>query len=217
MSKLNKKLFWFIGILAICFIGIILLSNTSKDSVEIDYEGQPFIGEASAPVNIIEFGDYKCPHCKDFTEQTYPVIYKELVETGKAKFYFMNYSFIGPDSMTAAVFAETVYQELGNEVFWSFHDLLFKHQTTSDGEMTFFNEDLLGELLTEIVSEEETAKVMSAYREEKGKDAWDVDMQIAKKLNVTATPAIYINGEQFTGNTFDDFIEMVEGAEKHGE
>lgn len=213
---MNKKIFWLIGIVAVCFIGIILLTNTSEESVEIDYEGQPFLGEASAPVDIIEFGDYKCPHCKDFTDHTFPIIYKELVETGKAKFYFMNYSFIGPDSMTAALFAETVYQELGNDVFWSFHDLLFKNQTTSDGEMTFFSDELLEKMLGELVSEEETAKVIAAYREEKGKDAWELDMQIAKKLNVSSTPAIYINGKQFEGNTLDDFIEMVEGAEDHG-
>lgn len=214
---MNKKIFWLIGILAVCLIGVILLTNTSKESVEIDYEGQPFLGEASAPVNIIEFGDYKCPHCKDFNDQTFPFIYEELVKTGKAKFYFMNYSFIGPDSMTAAVFAETVYQELGNDVFWSFHNVLFENQTTSDGGMTFYSDDLLEKLLGELVSEEETAKVMAAYQDGKGKDAWDLDMQIAKKLNVTSTPAIYINGKQFEGNTLDDFIEMVEGAEDHGE
>lgn len=214
---MNKKIFWFIGIIAVCIIGVILLSSSSKESVEIDYEGQPFLGEASAPVSIIEFGDYKCPHCKDFNEHTFPIIYKELVETGKAKFYFMNYSFIGPDSMKAALFAETVYQELGNDVFWSFHNAIFENQTTSDGEMTFFTDEFLEKIVRELVSEEEATKVMAAYRQEKGKDAWDLDMQIAKKLNVTSTPAIYINGNQFEGNTLEDFIEMVEEAENHGE
>ena len=94
-----------------------MLTNVNEKSVVIDYEGQPFLGEASAPVEIVEFGDYKCPSCKDFNDRLFPVIYQELVETGKAKFYFMNYSFIAPDSTTAAQFAETVYKELGNESF----------------------------------------------------------------------------------------------------
>ena len=115
---MNKKIFWLIGILAVCLIGIIVLTNVNEESVVIDYEGQPFLGEASAPVEIVEFGDYKCPSCKDFNDRLFPVIYQELVKTGKAKFYFMNYSFIAPDSTTAAQFAETVYKELGNETFW---------------------------------------------------------------------------------------------------
>lgn len=209
---MNKKIFWLIGIIAVCIIGIMLLTNSSKEPAVIDYDGQPFIGEASAPAEIIEFGDYKCPHCKDFNDQMMPIIYEELVETGKAKFYFMNYSFIGPDSMTAAQFAETVYKELGNEVFWSFHHKLFDNQTNSDGQMTVFTEERLEKLLAEVVSEEDVAKVVASYSEGNGKDAWDQDMKIAKNLNVSSTPAIFINGKEFNGNTLEDFIEMVEGA-----
>ena len=84
----------------------------------IEYEGQPFLGEESAPVAIVEFGDYKCPACKAFDESLFPLIEQEFVETGQAKFYFMNYSFINNDSHRSAQFAETVYQELGNEKFW---------------------------------------------------------------------------------------------------
>lgn len=215
---MNKKIFWLIGIIAVCFIGIIMLTNTSsKESVVIDYEGQPFLGAASAPVEIVEFGDYKCPHCKDFNDRMFPIIYKELIETGKAKFYFMNYSFIGPDSMTAALFAETVYKELGNEPFWAFHSLLFANQTTADGQLTVFTEELLEEMVAEIASDEETAKVMAAYREEKGKDAWDKDMQIAKKLSVSSTPAIFISGKEFNGQTLNDFNKMVEEAAANGQ
>lgn len=194
-----------------------MLTNTSKESVVVDYEGQPFLGEASAPVEIVEFGDYKCPHCKDFNDGMFPIIYEELVETGKAKFYFMNYSFIGPDSMTAALFAETVYKELGNEPFWAFHNLLFANQTTAAGQQTVFTEELLEKMVEEVASDEETAKVIASYREEKGKDAWEKDMQIAKNLSVSSTPAVFINGKEFNGNTLNDFIEMVEGSEENGE
>ena len=42
-------------------------------------------------------------------------------------------------------------------------------------------------------------------------------MQIAKNLNVSSTPAVFINGKEFNGNTLNDFIEMVEGSEENGE
>ncbi|MFC5590594.1 DsbA family protein [Sporosarcina soli] len=214
---MNKKIFWLIGIIAVCLIGIIVLTNTSNKSVDVDYAGQPFIGEASAPVEIVEFGDYKCPSCKDFNDRMFPIIYEEVIQTGKAKFYFMNYSFLAADSTTAAQFAETVYEELGNDPFWEFHNLLFANQTSETGQPTLFTDDALEALLASVVSEEETAKVMAAYREGKGKESWNQDMNIAKGLGVSSTPTIFIDGKEFKGQTMNDFTEMVEEAATNGQ
>jgi protein-disulfide isomerase len=114
--------FWIIGLIAVIIIGFIFLANGKKDEDtavnEINYKSQPYLGEKSAPVQIVEFGDYKCPVCKTFEKQFFPSIQRELIDTGKAQFYFMNYSFINVDSTRSAKFAESVYQELGNETFW---------------------------------------------------------------------------------------------------
>ena len=215
---MSKKLFWIIGLVVICIVGIIVLTDVNQKSIAIDVEGQPFLGEESAPVEIIEFGDYKCPACKDFNDRLFPVINKELVETGKAKFYFMNYSFINVDSNRSAQFAETVYQELGNEKFWAFHELLFSKQPAdlSYERVDLYTESFLEEALAEVATEEETKKVMKAFGENKGKEAWEKDMKMANGLGVSSTPTIFIGGKQFTGRTLDDFTEMVEEAAASG-
>ncbi|GGA21965.1 DsbA family protein [Psychrobacillus lasiicapitis] len=209
---MSKKLFWIIGIIAVCIIGIIVLTDAKQESVDIDYAGQPFIGEESAPVEIIEFGDYKCPHCGDFDSTLFPLIHEQFVETGKAKFYFMNYSFIAPDSTTSAQFAETVYKELGNEKFWEFHHLLFANQTTESGQENVMTEAFLQAVLAEVATAEEVEKVSLAYSESSGKEAWQKDMNIANNLGVASTPTIYIGGKEFTGATMDDFAKKVEEA-----
>lgn len=214
---MSKKIFWFIGILAVCVIAIIVLKDVQKEAVDIDYDNQPFIGDVSAPVDIVEFGDYKCPHCKEFNDSLFPIINEELVTTGKAKFYFMNFPFIGPDSYTAAQFAETVYLELGNEKFWEFHHLLFANQTTSSGGMNYFSDDFMKEVLAEVVSSEETKKVVQAYNEGKGKDPLEKDMNTANNLGITSTPTIYIDGKLFEGKDMNDFIKMVDEAITSGE
>ncbi|MBB4825260.1 protein-disulfide isomerase [Sporosarcina luteola] len=213
---MSKKLFWIIGIVAVCIIGIIVLTNTEKESADIDYEGQPFVGDASAPVEIIEFGDYKCPHCKDFNDNLLPIIDKELIETGKAKFYFMNYAFMGPDSTTSAQFAETVYQELGNDVFWEFHHLLFANQTDESGETMQFTDQALETLLAEVAKPEDVKQVMEAYQEGKGKAALEKDMKIANHLEISSTPSIFINGKLFDGGSMNDFFKRVDEASKSG-
>ncbi|WP_419960954.1 DsbA family protein [Psychrobacillus sp. BM2] len=209
---MSKKLFWFIGVVAVCLIAIVMLTNAKEDAVVIDYEGQPFLGEESAPVEIVEFGDYKCPHCGEFNNTLLPMINQELVETGKAKFYFMNYSFIAADSTTSAQFAETVYQELGNEKFWDFHHLLFANQTNESGEANLMTEEFLSAVLAEVATGEEVEKVKLAFNDGKAKEAWDQDMSTANNLGVNSTPTIYIGGKEFIGQTMDDFIEMVDEA-----
>lgn len=212
---MSKKIFWFVGIVAVCIIGIIVLTKPNEKSVAIDYENQPFLGDASASVEIVEFGDYKCPSCKDFTDRLFPMIQEQFVETGKAKFYFMNYSFIAEDSATAAQFAETVYKELGNDTFWAFHHLLFANQPMDEHAVGFTDESL-EKLLMEVASAEETDKVMTAYHDNKGKELWEKDMKTAKELDVSSTPTIFIGGKEFTGKTMNDFGKMVEEAAKNG-
>ena len=188
---MSKKIFWIVGIIAVCIIGIILLTDVSQETAEIDYENQPFMGDENAPVEIIEFGDYKCPHCGEFNSSMVPYIKEEFIDTGKAKFYFMNYSFIAVDSTTAALFAETVYQELGNEVFWEFHDLLFANQTTADGKENFMDETFLKAVLSKVASEEEVEQVVQAFSDNQGDASLDKDMEMANNLGVNSTPNIY--------------------------
>ncbi|MDN4493211.1 DsbA family protein [Ureibacillus aquaedulcis] len=211
---MSKKIFWIIGIIAVCIIGIILLTDAGQETAvaEIDYENQPFMGDENAPVEIIEFGDYKCPHCGEFNSSVMPFIKEEFIDTGKAKLYFMNYAFIAVDSTTSALYAETVYQELGNEVFWEFHDQLFANQTTAEGQENFMDEEFLTAILSEVASKEEVEKVVQAFSENQGQESLDKDMEMANNLGVNSTPAIFIGGKKFEGTTMDDFAEKVEEA-----
>ncbi len=220
-SSSSTFTFWVVGLVAVFILAFIFLGNHSKQqektkSTEIDYSNQPFLGEKSAPVSIIEFGDYKCPNCKNFDKDVVPIIQKELVDTGKAKFYFMNDSFINVDSTRSAKFAESVFQELGNETFWKFHDLLFEKQPedTKYEKIDLFTEDFLVDTLKEVASGVDVDKVVKNFQDKKSEKAWNKDMDYAKKLGVTGTPTVFVNGEKFEGQTIDDLKDMVEKATK---
>jgi protein-disulfide isomerase len=223
ISKSTKIMFWIIGVIFLCFIIVIFVSKNShknvdkvENQVSIDYTKQPFIGDMSAPVEIIEFGDYKCPLCKNFTESTFPYIKKELVDTGKAKFYFFNDSFINIDSTRSAKFAETVYHVLGNDAFWKFHDLLYKKQPKGAKyeKEDIYTNSFLEKTLNELVSESETAKVMEAFRGNQYDNALKTDIAYANQLGVPGTPTVIVNGKIFKGNTLDDLKKMVDKAAK---
>jgi protein-disulfide isomerase len=218
----SKFVFWTVGIIAAFILGFIFIGNHTKPAEKakpkdtIDYRNQPFLGDKSAPVSIIEFGDYKCPNCKNFATNVVPVIQKKLVDNGKAKLYFMNDAFIYDDSFRAAKFAESVYQELGNKTFWKFHELLYKKQPEDPKyeKMDVYDEKFLTDVLKEVASDSDVSKVVDHFRAKKSDAAFNKDMEYVKELGVTGTPTIFVDGKIFQGQTMDDLIAMVDKAAK---
>ncbi|MGC4376706.1 thioredoxin domain-containing protein [Fictibacillus sp. Mic-4] len=220
-KKQDNATKWTIGIvivIVLCFVGFFVYSKMSQNNEaaadQIDYKNQPFEGDKSAPVKIVEFGDYKCPICKNFNESFVPQIKKDFVDTGKAKFYFMNYAFINVDSTRAALFAETVYNELGDDTFWKFHEALYSKTREEDEKKDVFTEKTLANLLKPFASEKEVQKVVKTYQSNKAKAALDKDESYVTKLGITGTPTVFINGKKFTGQTYEDFAKQVKKAEK---
>ncbi|MET3728472.1 protein-disulfide isomerase [Fictibacillus halophilus] len=223
-SKTKKNsspvwLFWTIGILTLGLIIFLFsgaLDNNDTSTADISYENQPYLGEKDATVNIIEFGDYKCPACKNFNESTFPLIDKELIQTGKVKFYFLNYPFINVDSERSAIFGETVYKELGNETFWKFHKTLYEKQPDDQSleRQDIFTEKFLTETLGEVTSEEDVKKVTETWENKENEKALKTDEALVSELGVTSTPTLFVNGKKFEGTSIQDLVEMVDDAAK---
>lgn len=212
-------LFWTIGILTLGLIIFLFsgaLDNNDTSTADISYENQPYLGEKDATVNIVEFGDYKCPACKNFNESFFPLIDKELIQTGKVKFYFLNYPFINVDSERSAIFAETVYKGLGNETFWKFHKTLYEKQPDDQSleRQDIFTEKFLTETLGEVTSEEDVKKVTETWENKDNEKALKTDEALVSDLGVTSTPTLFVNGKKFEGTSLEDLKEMVDDASK---
>lgn len=54
---------------------------------ETDY----VLGKADAPVTMIEFASFTCPHCAAFTKETLPQIEKDYIDSGKVKLVFRQF------------------------------------------------------------------------------------------------------------------------------
>ncbi|ANC77104.1 DsbA family protein [Fictibacillus phosphorivorans] len=211
-------LFWTIGILTLGLIIFLFSGALDNDTstADISYEKQPYLGEKDATVNIIEFGDYKCPVCKSFNESFFPLIDKELIQTGKVKFYFLNYPFINVDSKRSAIFGESVYNELGNETFWKFHKLLYEKQPEDQSleKQDIFTEKFLSETLGEVTSEENVKKVTADWESKANENAVKTDEGLVSDLGVTGTPTLFVNGKKFEGTSIEDLVKMVDDAAK---
>ena len=98
---------------------------TSAPKVDIQAGDFPIMGDPNAKVTYVEFADFQCPFCKQFFSQTEPQIISDYVKTGKVKFVFRNFAFLGPDSNTAA---EGAYCANDQGKFWDYHNFLYSHQ-----------------------------------------------------------------------------------------
>jgi protein-disulfide isomerase len=88
-------------------------------------QGSPSLGKSSAPVTIVEFGDFQCDRCARFAKYTEPQVNQTYIQTGKVNLVFKYFPIYGPDSTPAAMAAQCVNDQ---GKFWSYYGLLFKNQ-----------------------------------------------------------------------------------------
>lgn len=112
-------------------------------------EGEPTLGEASAPVTIVEYSDFGCPWCAEWagvdaipqrridSEDSLDKVVSEYVESGKVRFVFKDYpvSQLHPNAPDAHQAANCVLEQ-GEDLYWKFHDALFERRSewTAGGE-----------------------------------------------------------------------------------
>ena len=104
--------------------------STKDPRLSIFATGSPLLGSPDAPVTMVEFGDYQCTNCNRYFHNTEHDVLQNYVETGKLKIIFIDFAFIGPDSLVAAQAAHCA-QEQGK--YWEYHDELYSNW---DGENT---------------------------------------------------------------------------------
>ncbi|GED01859.1 DsbA family protein [Bacillus atrophaeus] len=200
-------------IVVVLLAGIVLINNSTQQSSETvssqpSIKGQPVLGKNDAPVTVVEFGDYKCPSCKVFNNDIFPKIQKDFIDKGDVKFSFVNVMFHGKGSRLAALASEEVWKE-DPDSFWSFHEKLFEEQPNTEQE--WVTPVLLGNVA------KSTTKVNPAtLKENLDKETFssevEKDSELNNKLNIQATPTIYVNDKVI--ENFADYGEIKKAIEK---
>jgi len=91
--------------------------------------GSPVLGSASAPITIVEFGDYQCEACYHWYHNTRADIIDNYIDTGKANLVFIDLPFLGRDSNTAA---QATYCAEDQGKYWEYHETLYNFQEAID-------------------------------------------------------------------------------------
>jgi protein-disulfide isomerase len=177
---------------------------------DFELEDQPLIGDPDAPATIVAFEDFKCPVCKAFEEDAYPQIVNELVETGQANMYFMNFQFIGPDSTTAGIAGECAYRQ-DEAAFWDYKTYIYRAQGPESEEWA--TPELLVDLAREYVPALDADALAQCIDERRYEDAVAADREIGDQAGVDGTPSLFVNGQKLESWDYATVQAAVEAAQ----
>lgn len=161
-------------------------------------------GPPTAPVTLVEYGDYGCPYCA----QAYLIITEVQERLGpKLRFVFRNFPItkLRPLSYEVALAAEGAAAQ---NMFWEMYDYLFKHGQTNTVENLMHGAASLG-LAMERFNREFHERAHSAHL--------DKDIESGKSSGVTKTPTFFINGDRYDGPwDLDSLLSALDEASVFG-
>jgi protein-disulfide isomerase len=179
-----------------------------RDDVEtgLTAEGYPYRGSADAPVTVVEFSDYNCPHCRRYNVETAPLIDDELVASGQVRYVIQPFT-LWDESLPVAEAAACARDQ---DRFWEFHHRMYENQ----GRFSL-SRPPSRELLREWAEasgldfdEFEVCIDQGRHREEVIAGTRDAK----ERLGVNSTPTVFVNGVKTTP-TFNAIRNAVQAAQ----
>ncbi|MXU64843.1 DsbA family protein [Oceanomicrobium pacificus] len=166
------------------------------------------LGDPDAPIEIIEYASFTCPHCANFHKEVFPQLKAEYIDTGKAKLVIREVYF---DRL--GLWAAAVARCGGEARYFGISDLIYERQrewTKGDDANTIIQNlfaigrqaGLTDDELDACLRNEDNLKAMVATYQAN-----------AERDGITGTPSFLINGDKHSNMGWPDFKDVLEGYE----
>ena len=166
----------------------------------------PYRGSASKDLELVEFADFQCPHCKEAQAS----IDKLVADFPKARIVFQNYPLekIHPASVTAASYGACVAKQGGSAAFFSYAGAVFDSQeglSSADGVTLTLNSAVTKAGL-------DPAKISACAATPETKAQVEASVKLAQHLNISQVPTLVINGRPVPigGVPYDTLKKIIE-------
>lgn len=156
-------------------------------------------GKADAPITIIEYASMTCSHCAAFHTETYPVLLKKYIDTGKVRFILREFP-LDPLAAAGFMLARCAGPDKRNAMI----DLMFDKQK----DWAFTNKPL--EALASLVKQ--TGMSQESFdacvnNQPLYNEINEVRDRAAQKFAVNATPTFFINGKKMSGEMTPEILD----------
>ena len=167
------------------------------------------LGEANAPVTIVEYMSTTCPHCAAFHNNTFDAIKEKYVDSGKVRFIMREFPF-DPRASGAFMLARCS----GDDKWYATIDLLYRAQETwargKDAAGAF--KSIMG------MTGMDGAKVEACLSDQTLLEKVSAVAEKGRSFGVEATPTFFVNGElykdAYSAEAFSSKIDSLLTANK---
>ncbi len=196
MNLLNQKYFLVIPVLIGIITGSFMAFYPSPEVTEngltktkLIQDGSPILGNPSAPITILEWGDYQCTFCYRFHDTTLNTLEQDYIQTGKVNLVFKDFPLNGPDSILAA---EASYCAHDQGKYWEYHDELYKNWGgEKTGWITSWSLNAFGSTVGLDLDQ-----FNQCLDDHKYQDKVDALYEFGKEVGIDATPSFLIFNDE---------------------
>ncbi len=184
-----------------------LISSAEAQETDLDTSTivEMVLGAEDAPVEIIEYASYTCPHCANFHKGPYKQLKKEFIDTGKVKFIYREVYFD-----RYGLWASMVARCAGPEKFFGISDLIYEGQsewTRAGGPAEIVDELRKIGRLAGIDNDQLEACLQDGTRAQT-LVAWY--QENAERDGIQSTPSFIVNGKSVSNQSYDEFKTLIE-------
>jgi protein-disulfide isomerase len=173
----------------------------AENRAKIQVDGDPTKGPAQAPVTVVEFADFECPHCRDLYENL------KDVETRfpQVRLVYKNFPLtqIHPWAQTAAIGARCAYDQ-SPDAFWKVHDFIFDNQDVISPENVW---DKLVTFAGQAGLNQDTFKACLSSAD--AQKIVDDEHAQGVALGVNSTPTVFVNGRPIDGGDPATLVQYI--------
>lgn len=186
-------------------------ANAQESGADIDTSTvvDMAIGDADAPVTVIEYASYTCPHCGQFHTGTFKKLKADYIDTGKINFIYREVYF---DRF--GLWASAIARCAGPEKFFGLTDLLYSGQAewtrAGGGDPTAIVEELrkIGRLaglgndaIEACLQDGDNLQTLVAWYQEN-----------AERDGIQSTPSFIIDGRTYNNMEYDEMKRLIDEA-----
>lgn len=182
-------------------------SATSTVGVDGEYtvEGDYILGNADAPVTLVEYASVACGGCAYWHANVYPELKSKYIDTGKVKYVFRPFPASTPEIATTGhklaycAPRDKFFKNIGLQ--FDAQQRLFKALQSGTARQAYVSLAKASGL-----SEEE---FMSCLTDAEIEARYKRDTQLGVDMGVTATPTIFVNGQKTASTSLEGIEALV--------
>jgi protein-disulfide isomerase len=174
----------------------------TREKLEQRADG-PYRGAAGKDLEMIEFADFQCPHCKEAQAN----MEKLVTDFPKARIVFQNWPIasIHPEATTAAEYGLCVSKQGGSTAFFQYASAVFEGQdglATPDGATLTLNSAVAKAGL-------DPAKIATCAADPQIKAQVDASVKLGSEVGISQVPTLVVNGREVPANAPYDVLKKI--------